>query len=181
MTPDELLAWALEHPDCDRWRGFYHDAWVHACDIATGTPFAPSWVGAAIAALSPNKGWTQNLALTRTAVALATPAKDPGDLSEVRALLEPLGAMGSRKDAAAKALAWGEIPNGPKVRAFAHNIAGDLMEVTVDRHMLDIFNQDRGAAIDFCEDQSTKVGLWPAEVQAVLWGAHRATKGYQTY
>lgn len=180
MTPDELFDYAVEHADYDRWRAFYHDAWVHACDIATGTPFDPESVAFAIAALSPNKGWTQNLNLARTAVALACNAADHSDLSDVEDAIAPLGAMGSRKVAAAKALAWIEIPSGPKVSAFARNIAGDLRPVTVDRHMLDIFRGDETPE-DWCSMKATTTGLWPAEVQAVLWGAHRNLKGYATY
>lgn len=179
MTPDVLFDYAVEHPDYDRWRAFYHDAWVHACDIAAGTPFDPEGVAFAIAALSPNKGWTQNLNLARSAVALACRATDPSDLSDVEEVMLPLGAMGSRKIAAAKALAWLEIPSGPKVSAFARNIAGDLRPVTVDRHMLDIF--PGGDAADWCVMKAMTTGLWPAEVQAVLWGAHRNLKGYATY
>lgn len=181
MTPDELFEWAIEHPHYDRWRRFYHDAWVHACDIAAGTPYEPQRVARAIAALSPNKGWTQNLSLARTAVALAAASPAPKDYGSVRAHIEPMGAMGPRKDATAAALADNVTPNGPKVSAFALNIVGELHHVTVDRHMLDMFDGNRDDCIRWCQERAKTSGLWPAEVQAVMWGAWRNTKGYSTY
>lgn len=181
MTPDELFAWAREHPDFDRWRDFYHDAFTFACDIAAGSPFNTCHVCWAIAALSPMTGWTRNMDLARDAVALASRVENPLDYAQVREALEPLGTMGARKDSTARALALYERPTGPKVSAFAANLAGDLVLVTVDRHMLDLFEGDRHGCIAYCEYVSPRSGLWPAEVQAVLWGAHRATKGYTTY
>lgn len=76
--------------------------------------------------------------------------------------------------------------SGPKVTAFALNIMGDASHVTLDRHAVRPLNDRTGKAADIpCSREerqrmadayrkaAAKVGLAPAEFQAVVWVAVR--------
>lgn len=180
-TPNKVWEHARDHPLRPLWQRFYNDAWRTACDIAAGTPFEAETVAKVIAALSPMKPWDENVTLARRAVAVAATVEDHSDYNAIREAVSGIGAMGTRLDATAKALAWQLHPPGPKVSAFAYNIMGNLTFVTVDRHMMDIFGHDPEACRAYCLEKARAEGIWPAEVQAVLWGAWRDLKGYPAY
>ncbi len=169
---------ATTHPDFETWRSFYSDAWSTTCRMSVqyGRPYHV--VADVIAALSPMKGWHENLRLAEEALKLTRGCKHEPAL---RRRLLNLKVMGSRRDAVVRAL-LGQGVSGPKVSAFAANIKGDMIKVTVDRHMhaLTGLSKVDDAALAITTAAAT-LNEFPAVVQAATWGIHRNRKGYETY
>lgn len=78
-----------------------------------------------------------------------------------------------------------DILSGRKVQSFAYNLLGDYGRVTVDMWMLSYFNRESATAkvYDYIEKRiqtiAPQYGLFPAELQAILWSAERARFGYK--
>ena len=134
-----------------------------------------------IAALSPQVAWDYNMTLATRAVQLY----NTGD-TELRGLS---GQTRANVRNAASALNGNGPGKGPKVNAFARNIRGDWSVVCVDRHMLEAAGHDaKKPTAKTRADVARRVTLAanhfdvaPATMQALIWGHHRFTKGYQTY
>lgn len=176
------------------WTGFYSyaHAWCagvaaelfdpNALDVYTGR------VADLVAALSPLKPWDKNLELAREAAEqYADRITRPGMGAD---WVPKIGAMRSRREAAADALRGHGPGTGPKVGAFAANIrsAGRCADrATIDRHMLAIVDPHlqptpkRVSDIEQGLIAATPPRYRPPEFQALLWGIHRYLKGYQTY
>ena len=122
-------------------------------------------VVAAMAILSANTHWGQNIAMTRN-LASRRRFRNPGTFLSI-----------ARK-------AWGalhgevnENVRGPKTQAFARAIAGDLRAVVVDRHILQALRHWRqGVSPRQYEGYATQITLAadtlrvpPAVLQATLW------------
>jgi hypothetical protein len=177
---DELLSSADIDAVADYAR-FYAVAHSIACDLSVGTPFTPTAWAYVIAAFSPLKQWENNLNIARLFRGALAVAKWRADRADFGAL----GAMRTRLDAAIAALSE-QVPNGPKVEAFALNIAGDLRPVTIDRHMVAAAGiaaaggsvrlgtlRELQAAVTMI---SPEWGMRPAETQAAIWGLWRSGK-----
>jgi hypothetical protein len=132
---------------------------------------------AVIAAHSPRTFWGANRA---AAFATVTGSK------------MPTGIMGTNITRADNALMYGfdGIGNGPKVNAFARNIAGDLSHVTVD---VWAFRAAMGIALEHPESLLARKGAYaeisrayvavarendldPAVLQAIIWTVVRGVK-----
>lgn len=111
-------------------------------------------------------------------------------LRTVRTLnwLRNLGVMSSQVPNVIRALN-GEELSGPKVRAFAANLKGDMSQVTVDVWMLKLFGFEkpsvpaRAEVIDYVIKAAEEMGCEPAEMQAEMWefsvrGAGREPKSF---
>lgn len=122
-----------------------------------------------IAALSPRTTWTRNVA---GAVAMAT----------YGATYEPEGHIGTNVARAARVLdsvdPYAALGNGPKVAAFARNIAGDRESVTVDVWACRVADLDetllgrRGAyeaVASAYRAAARRRGVDPATMQATTW------------
>jgi hypothetical protein len=164
--------WALQNfDDADLGSRFYRDAWSW-CTSRTQLYGLPARdIAYCVAAISPMKKWDENLRLTDLMLRHVV-------LGEAK---PPL--MSKRYEAAYNALAYRLPPTGPKVSAFARNIAGDLTVVTVDRHMMDMAECKDVAecAMAVARVADSTRDLWPAEVQAILWYTWRRLKGYEAY
>lgn len=114
------------------------------------------------AALSPGCKWERNLIDTETV------------LSGGAASVTTYGS--NREKALAIARDEGKL-SGPKVEAFAGNIRGEQMPVTVDRHIIRLcLGRDRKPTeriVRRCttgiQQLAREVGLSPATTQATLW------------
>jgi hypothetical protein len=134
-----------------------------------------------IAALSPQVAWDYNMTLAARAVDLY--ARGDHDLRGLS------GQTKANIRNAASALNGNGPGNGPKVNAFARNIRGDWSVVCVDRHMLVCAGyDDKRPTVRSRADVARRVtlaadrfDLAPATMQALIWGWHRHSKGYQTY
>ena len=98
------------------------------------------------------------------------------------------GLLPCHKSNVVRALSGQEL-RGPKVRAFAANLKGDLDQVTVDVWMLRFFGFDKDTkrahqvVVESVELAAAIVQIKPAEMQAVIWGmsvrdAGREPKSY---
>lgn len=86
---------------------------------------------------------------------------------------------------------WEQVLRGPKVRAFAANILGDMTPVTVDVWMTRVIMGDAAPATgrigaklyrecaDIIARVARAVGLPPAEVQAILWVVAKDAANYR--
>lgn len=152
---------------------WYADAQAFAATLATFTDGDMERASGVIAAHSPRTFWGSN-----KQAALAT----------VRGLPMPSGTLGSNTMRAERVLTmgWDGLGNGPKVRAFAANVNGDLSQVTVDvwayrAAMGDVDAPERWLARRGAYDEiarayaavATENGLDPAVLQAIIWCAIR--------
>jgi len=155
---------------------WYEEARQLARDL---DPDNPSRAAAVIAALSPRESWTNNVRLATMAYA---------DREQRLPTLQ----VNARK---ARAIMAGADPRdiltGKKTRNFWQNIAGDESAVTVDRHAFDVavgkVTDDRTRSIlsrkgqyesiaDLYRRAAKRLGVTPAQVQAVTWVAWRNLK-----
>jgi len=89
-------------------------------------------------------------------------------------VIADLGVMPSVIPNVIRALSREEL-SGPKVRAFAANLKGDMSQVTVDIWMLRLFDYDkptekhRKEVVDYVIRAAAELGCEPAEVQAEMW------------
>ena len=89
-------------------------------------------------------------------------------------VIADLGVMQSMRPNVIRALR-GEELSGPKVRAFAANLKGDMSQVTVDVWMLRLFDYDkptekhRKEVVDYVIRAAAELGCEPAECQAEMW------------
>ncbi len=80
----------------------------------------------------------------------------------------------------------GQELSGPKVRAFYANLTGDYSQVTIDGWMLKFFNftdwmtPNRYRTLaNRIQNHAVKVGLEPAELQAIVWNYQRSKEGHE--
>ena len=124
-----------------------------------------------LAATSPRTMWSFNVKHTRAILA----GEDT-----------PSGALGTNDARGRAVLDYGlsKIGNGPKVNAFARNIAGDENAVTIDMWAFAAACGDLPASIlarrgvyemvaDAYRIAARKFGISPAQMQAVVWVAIR--------
>jgi hypothetical protein len=137
--------------------------------LAARTGLSREHVAAVVAHLSPRTSWKRNL---EGATALLTTGEAPG-------------CIGANIDRARNALASSaplKTFNGPKTRAFVHNLLGDEECVTVDVWAVRIALGDRGdaeqllarvgiyAALEYAYQLAARrVGVSPTTVQATTW------------
>lgn len=77
--------------------------------------------------------------------------------------------------------------SGNKVRRFAENLRGNLTPVTIDVWMLRYLHEERPSLSDKqyiecekrCQSNARRLGLEPAEYQAIAWVAIRQQYGYK--
>jgi hypothetical protein len=183
-TIDQLVTMYTEARACrdyERWVAFYPEGWRECVTIATPSPYPVERVCDAMAALSPQVSWDQNIRLCRTAVTLASGVEDINDAALVGTALADLKCLSNSRRNAVSALTGNGV-SGPKVTCFAANLRGNMCAVTIDRHMKDIM-----PGLTHTEQQvavyraAMRIGIWPAELQAVLWGYWRNLKGLKTY
>ena len=92
----------------------------------------------------------------------------------LEACLSSIGVMSSQQPNVIRALKR-EPLSGPKVRAFAANLKGDMSQVTVDVWMLRLFDYDkptekhRKEVVDYVIRAAAELGCEPAECQAEMW------------
>jgi hypothetical protein len=154
----------------DEWRYWYQDQAVALAERADthGLPLCDVILVAA--ALSPRRRWSANL----TDVDMVLGGCGPDGFKYTKAnYWRAVGAL----------LGHG-IGNGPKVRAFAANLAGDWGRVTIDSWMLQCVGWPEGRSFTdvqygFLSDQIARVArsldLTPAELQALTWCAARGS------
>lgn len=182
---------AQRHPNAGVWASFYPAASAFATGLVDtygdwNFRYTHSWdahghVSDCIAALSPQVAWDYNMTLAARAVDLYV--KGDRDLAGLA------GQTKANIRNAASALQGYGPGKGPKVNAFARNIRGDWEVVCVDRHMLDAAGYDankptRKTRADVARRvtlAARRYDMAPATMQALIWGYHRHTKGYQTY
>ena len=79
--------------------------------------------------------------------------------------------------------------SGPKVNAFFHNLIGDLNYVTIDVWMVRFYGLSEKTAVNTpkkykaiaerVKRSARRYGLYPAELQAILWSAERFRAGFK--
>lgn len=133
-----------------------------------------------VAALSPQLEWTRNLVIADDVLAGRNPSIGGvlhSNLRKAERLRE--------EDWKTERLSIGGrmlevFPGGPKVNAFANNLAGDLSYVTVDTHAAQAGLNDPLAVVRLAwtqyrifaacyADAADKAGRQPAEFQAIVW------------
>lgn len=162
---------------------WYRDVAARDCaHIAQTTDVPFRTVAATMAILSPGPQYAVNVADTRRMCAWAATGF-VGDVPTV----STYGANRAKAAAMLGGTAHGGDPamyvTGPKVSAFFRNICGDLEHVTLDRHAVRPISQagkdtpvnktERASMEDAYRRAAAKVGLAPAEFQAVVWVAIR--------
>jgi hypothetical protein len=159
-TPDQLC----------HGRQWYPVARELACLIGQGNVRTGAGV---LAALSSNTAWYLNIRYATQLAAGETVRTLRRNLDQARAILDGADYAG--------------VLSGPKVLAFAANIAGDEDEVTVDRHAVrvalgeDYSGKMSGPAwrkryeiiADAYRKAAAELGESPATVQAVCWVVQR--------
>lgn len=154
-------------------RNWYADAQALALSFSREFGVTLEIAASVIAATSPRTIWSFNVKHARAILA----GEDA-----------PSGSLGTN-DARGRAcltLGFDGLGNGPKVNAFARNIAGDLHAVTVDMWALmaamgDVYGVPkflarRGAYESISHayrDAADQYGVKPAEMQAIVWVAIR--------
>lgn len=178
----ENILGTIEQATHDEWSAgltWYADSQAWISDLADETDLSPQVVAGVVAALSPNNRWERNLEDARN-VCLAVTADDAKDAFD---------AVSVATFNANKAKAWeilqGKGENsGPKTRAFARNLSGDLSAVTVDRHAFNVaaageWIVDKGGpkitpkryeiVAQGYTDVAQLFGIEPAQAQAIAW------------
>lgn len=131
-------------------------------------------VAAVIAAISPQCDWPSNKRLARAILAGARPDSLGGAL---RSNLRKAAAI---REARARDLAP-YFPHGPKVQAFARNLAGDDHPITIDRHMTAAAGESRSsltpkqyaALAQAYRTVAQTLQQPPARLQAIIWVSWR--------
>lgn len=150
---------------------WYDDAQQVAHDICEASAGRYSFQQAVdlLAVISPNLRWTKNVQHAWQYSTLHAAGVDRAAWPSLR-----IGAS-MRK---AERVLDGErgVPSGPKVEAFAANLAGDLSQVTVDVwHTRAIIGKDVPTLRELraiqraTQNAAAKVGIEPAQLQAIIW------------
>ena len=151
---------------------WYADANATARAMADEFDVAEEIAAYVIAATSPRTFWSFNVKHARAILAYED---------------APSGALGTNhaRGMAIRDYGIGHIGNGPKVNAFARNIAGDWNEVTIDMWAfraacgdlaIEKFLARKGAYETVAEAYriaAKKFGIAPAQMQAIVWVAIR--------
>lgn len=151
---------------------WYSDAQNLAISMAEEFGVSLEIAASVIAATSPRTIWSFNVKHARAILA----GEDA-----------PSGAMGANDKRGRDCLILGfdGLGNGPKVNAFARNIAGDLHHVTIDMwafaaamgdHATTAMLARRGAYDSIAHafrDAADQYGVKPAQMQAIVWVAIR--------
>lgn len=159
---------------CEPAKDWYKDAYKAMCDIATATGYNPVVVAGVVSALSPRNKWTRNLV---NALSLINAHRSGKDIDSVKVCTFH----------ANKSKAW-EILDGtrsplpdynksPKTHSFIQNILGYSSFVTVDVwHTRLLIGKDAPGSLRMYRaiERATyraalKIGIEPAELQAILW------------
>lgn len=152
-----------------RW---YEDAHRIVIEWADTYGFSIATVACVIAAISPHCGWNRNLIIADDI--LAGRAQSIGGALH----LNVRKAERIRDDRADDTIPY--FPQGPKVKSFAHNLAGDWSCVTVDTHATQAALNDVLATVYlkwqpyhcfaacYCL-AAAKLGIEPAVFQAIIW------------
>jgi hypothetical protein len=166
---------------------WYETSGAFCADVGARHGLTRETVAGFVAALSPQNGWDDQVRWTEKQIVAGLAALDASGV-DLAAREIPGPGFRSNKAKAARILA-GESPadvlSGPKVRAFWANLCGDLSPVTVDRHAIVIaWGENAPASLTakrYAEaasayaEAASRLGLAPAEVQALTWCAHRDT------
>jgi len=164
---------ALDDRRASRWRGWYarQRSWI--VDMASRLPFTLHQVAGAIAALSPRVRWDyqrQHTEAAFRAYEAGTSLRYLGTHRNLRKAEDILGGLEPE-----------DVLSGAKVRAFYANLTGDEGEVTIDAWAIRVaFGEDvvltdkrvRDAAEAY-RVVAGRLGLTPAECQALTWCARR--------
>lgn len=148
-----------------RW---YDEAGSLAASLSVHVDGSLERAASVIAALSPRTSWDRNVA-GATAILVSGPTA-----------ARRLGCIGANVDRAtdAKRNGYNGLGNGPKVAAFARNIAGDRETVTVDVWACRVADLDesllgRKGAYEMVADAyraaARRRGVDPATMQATTW------------
>lgn len=153
-------------------RAWYPNAHQIVVDWADTYGYSIATVACVIAAISPQCDWTRNMIIADDLLAGRPPSIGGAINVNVRK------AERIRDDRAVSTLEY--FPQGPKVCAFACNLAGDYSIVTIDTHALQ-------AGLDDVESNyrlkwqpysafalayvaaATKVSVEPAVFQSIIW------------
>lgn len=165
---------------------WYRDIAARDCEritSETGVPFRT--VAAAMAILSPGPQYRVNVRDTRAMCTWAAEGSngEPPTVSTYGANRAKCADMLRSWAVALERAEPASYVSGPKVTAFFRNIIGDLSHVTLDRHAVRPISKagkdmptskaERAAMEDAYRRAAAKVGLEPAEFQAVIWVAVR--------
>jgi len=152
------------------------DDWARAYHVSRET------AACVTAAISPQCEWTRNLIIADDILAGRNPSVGgslPRNVDKARAIL---GTMGDRSFDVQQVMSTA-FPAGPKVNAFARNLAGDESAVTVDTHAAQAAVNDPTAftngvkpavyriIAEVYQAAAAEVGITPAQFQAVIWTA----------
>lgn len=154
--------------------GWYATAHSLAQDIAYRCDMTVDQVAGVIAALSPQNRWPSNL-IDAAAYCEAANTGNPKPSARTFLLNQERAWVIANGTAD-----WREVLKGPKVRAFAANISGNLEPVTVDLWATRAATGDPKAGSPKNEKQrqaiqsayavlADETGLLPAQFQAVIW------------
>lgn len=133
-----------------------------------------------LAATSPRQGvranWTKAKRAFKRYKALGIMADYSDFLLAHRRNLEKI------RDTRDEDLAW-SILSGQKVQSFSANLLGNLDKVTIDMWMVQYFGVEKLNKSTYekiekrIQNLAKRWGLYPAELQAILWSAERARSG----
>jgi len=176
-----IAAWHAASPHHAEGRAWYPNAWQWCADLASEQGYDTWQVAGALAALSPMRGWEDNLRLAELAVRAHKAGQHWTDVTlsfaannwKAWAILDgdnPLDVLG-----------------GDKVRAFYRAIMGDDSAVCVDRWAYRIARPDRpyttptarqyARLADAYRLAAEALGQPPATVQAATWTHIRTVSG----
>lgn len=115
---------------------WYHDAREYAQGLAKDYRLSRATVVGVVAALSPQSGWTDQLAWTPRVLASFWTVDERASIEEIATALPGPGFLANKRKAARilKGADPLSVLSGPKVRAFFSSIMGATDDVCVDRH-----------------------------------------------
>jgi hypothetical protein len=170
------------------WTDWYEYAHVWCADVAQEHGLPIERVAALLAVTSPQLSYDRNKAVVREILDRPRTVI-PGIMADVD--LSGIGITNDRKRVALAILRGDPVPTtGPKVWRFYRNILGDRTVVTIDRHMIYPFTDDRTS-------QASRIAAWQYralerailtvaaehnligyQLQALLWGWYRRDSGW---
>jgi len=169
-----------ESTDLAQGIGWYPEANRIVREWASHYRYSVDTVAAVTAALSPQLEWSRNLVIADDVLAQRNPSIG-GVLHSNLRKAERLRDTDYRSNLLSVGARMLEVfPGGPKVNAFANNLAGDMSYVTVDTHAGQAGLNDPLAVFRLaptpyrifaaCYAQAAaKAGRQPAEFQAIVW------------
>ena len=156
--------------------GWYDSAHSICADIATDTGYDTRQVAGALAAFSPQTGWSENIRLTRQACGVSRSDLIRGHTGNACAKVSQILFADADPH---------DVLGGRKVRNFYRNVMYPEMNgpVTVDRHMIDLLVGQRGAvnerilervgsyqyAAAIIRREAREVEILPHQLQAIAW------------